>query len=436
MAEGISSNSRMSRRTIALLCVFISVLLVVNVVVLAIWLPNRKSKTDTAPASGLTSAAPAVVAATPVVAAAGPNAALPQQRMQPPAPPAGFALERQVPSASGNLEIQYLRDRNSKMRRIAVDDAHRPGSGTVLCESKHTVWAMISPDDQWIVVAERSPTGEGNIRLYHRSNNSAAQFAPTQDNAGDTLQDTVWKAYLAATDADPNTSRHGATINAMAWENDSRRVDLSVAYLPGANNPEVPAPWSCTYDITSKQVTPTSRAAADQPEQESASSDQQSSDQSGANNPSASNDTTDSGVDESADNEFPGEKFPATRLDELTAPDVNESSLDEVNYAINEMYARHGVDFKDKKVSGQFSGFSWYKSRAGFGAKDAEAEFSDLENQNLKVLERCRDAKIAAARRNSHPVHGQQVEEESTGQKILRGLRTWQDAGAPMPPHP
>jgi hypothetical protein len=67
---------------------------------------------------------------------------------------------------------------------------------------------------------------------------------------------------------------------------------------------------------------------------------------------------------------------------------------------------------------------------------DAENDFSDLEKQNLKTLERCRDAKIAAARRKSHPVHGQQVEEESTGQKILRGLRTWQDAGAPMPPHP
>jgi hypothetical protein len=246
----------------------------------------------------------------------------------------------------------------------------------------------------------------------------------------------VWKAYLAATDADPNTSRHGATINAMAWENDSRRVDLSVAYLPGPNNPEVPAPWSCTYDITSRQVTPTSRPAADQPGQESASSDQRSSDQSGANNSFASNNSNDSAVDETADNEFPGEKFPATRLDELTVPDVNESSLDEVDYAINEMYARHGVEFKDKKVTAQFSEFSWYKPQVGLTVADAENDFSDLEKQNLKTLERCRDAKIAAARRKSHPVHGQQVEEESTGQKILRGLRTWQDAGAPMPPHP
>jgi len=117
-------------------------------------------------------------------------------------------------------------------------------------------------------------------------------------------------------------------------------------------------------------------------------------------------------------------------------PDVNESSLNEITYAINEMYARHGADFKDKKVADQFSEFSWYKRRPGVTLTDAEVEFSDLEKQNLKVLQRCRDAKIAAARRKSRPVRGEKADEETTGQKILRGFRAWQDAGAPMPPHP
>ena len=67
---------------------------------------------------------------------------------------------------------------------------------------------------------------------------------------------------------------------------------------------------------------------------------------------------------------------------------------------------------------------------------DAEVEFSDLEKQNLKVLQRCRDAKLAAARRKSRPVRGEKAEEETTGQKILRGFRAWQDAGGPLPPHP
>jgi ribosomal protein S13 len=197
----------------------------------------------------------------------------------------------------------------------------------------------------------------------------------------------------------------------------------------------VPAPWSCTYDVASKQVEPVNPPAGDQPEEETAAPAQQSSDQGAANNPSADN-STESQTDEANDNDFPGEKFPATRLDELTVPDVNESSLDEINYAINEMYARHGADFKDKKVSNQFSEFSWYKPHPGMTRSAAESEFSDLETANLKTLQRCRDAKVAAAHRKSRPVRGQRTEEESTGEKVIRGIRTWQDMGAPMPPHP
>jgi len=28
------------------------------------------------------------------------------------------------------------------------------------------------------------------------------------------------------------------------------------------------------------------------------------------------------------------------------------------------------------------------------------------------------------------------VHEESVGEKVMRGIRNWQDSGAPMPPHP
>jgi len=170
-------------------------------------------------------------------------------------------------------------------------------------------------------------------------------------------------------------------------------------------------------------------------EEQAASTEQQNTGASATNNQLPDN-FNGSPSEQSADNEFPGEKFPATRLDELTAPDVNESSLDEINYAINEMFARHGAEFKDKKTSKQFSEFSWYQPRAGLTTAQAEKDFSDLERANLKVLERCRDAKIAISRRGTHSVRGSRVEEESTGTKILRGLRTWQDMGGPIPPHP
>jgi YARHG domain len=136
------------------------------------------------------------------------------------------------------------------------------------------------------------------------------------------------------------------------------------------------------------------------------------------------------------DDVYPGERFPATRLDELTVPDVNESGLSDITYAINEMFARHGADFKDKKVAQEFSQFDWYQPRPGASLNQIKNEFSDLEKANLQVLERCRDAKIAASRRNSRSVREQRVQEESTAEKIMRGIKTWQDMGGPLPPHP
>jgi hypothetical protein len=53
--------------------------------------------------------------------------------------------------------------------------------------------------------------------------------------------------------------------------------------------------------------------------------------------------------------------------------------------------------------------------------EEIEQEFSDLEKQNLKVLGRCRDAKLAAARRKSRPVRGERAQEEPTGEQIVRG---------------
>jgi hypothetical protein len=115
---------------------------------------------------------------------------------------------------------------------------------------------------------------------------------------------------------------------------------------------------------------------------------------------------------------------------------VNESSLSEITYAINEMFARHGAEFKDKKVTKQFEQFSWYTPRPGLSLDEIETEFSDLEKQNLKVLDRCRDAKLAAAKHKSRTVRGQHVQEESVGEKVMRGIRNWQDSGAPVPSWP
>jgi hypothetical protein len=243
----------------------------------------------------------------------------------------------------------------------------------------------------------------------------------------------VWKAYVAATQTDPATPRRGVTIDANSWDDTSHKLNFSVVYLAGQNNPEVPPPWSCAYDVTSKQIEPLPQpdAVADDADN---SGQQQTSATMASENQFGGNET-DEAPAEAEGEELPGEKFPATRLDQLEPSDVNESSLADINYAINEMYARHGVDFKDKKVSGQFSNLSWYKVRPGLTFADAEAEFDDLEKQNLRVLRQCRDAKNTLA--HHRPVsRSAKAPEESTVDKILRGIKAWQDMGAPMPPHP
>src|SRR5437868_2283921 len=126
----------MSRRTITLIAIFLGALLVANIVVLAIWLPSRKTGAAKHEPSNSTS-----------VASSATSASSPRNNTAPPAtaaPAAGnaaqtnadSALERQLTSASGNIRIKYFRDRKTKMRRIALEDVRRPGADAVLCESK------------------------------------------------------------------------------------------------------------------------------------------------------------------------------------------------------------------------------------------------------------------------------------------------------------
>jgi hypothetical protein len=433
LTKKIDSNPSMSRRAILVVVVFLGVIVLANIVILAMLLSARKSSTAKLEPSNSTTAsqgAPPPVAVTNTSPAGPASSAAPSS--------GNFAVERQLMSGGGKVRIKYLRDRQSKIRRIVVEDAAHPEASAVVSESKRAAWVLVSPDDEWIVVNERNETNGGGARLYRRSSDSSGRYVMTE-GAGANVQDlldSVWKTYLNATHADPNTPRRGVTIDATAWENDSRKLDISVAYLPSRGNPDVPEPWSCTYNVASKQVEPTPNQPAGGQEVADAAARDQNGNESDADQSSSAQNAQDSDAEVAEDDEYPGERFPATRLDELAVPDVNESSLGEITYAINEMFARHGAEFKDKKVTKEFSQFPWYQPRPGLSFDDAEKEFSDLEKENLKVLGRCRDAKLAAAKRKSRPVRGQRAEEESTAEKVMRGIRTWQDFGAPMPPHP
>src|SRR5437660_8195819 len=242
----------MSRRAVIIVLVFLGALLASNIVVLgilSIWLPIWKSRVANSQSSNRTTV---------------PLPATPSQPNNTPLAPAGvtvpssdLVLERQFTSTSGKLQTKYSRDRKTKIRRITVEDAHRPGATTVLCDSKQPAWALISPDDQWIAVNQRQGAG-GGVRLYRRSSTSSAQYDQDEGTGqqNSQLQERIWQSYLQAMRADPGTPRRGATIDATGWENDSRKVDVAVLFLATPGNPDVPEPWRCTYDVASKQIEP------------------------------------------------------------------------------------------------------------------------------------------------------------------------------------
>jgi chemotaxis protein histidine kinase CheA len=89
-----------------------------------------------------------------------------------------------------------------------------------------------------------------------------------------------------------------------------------------------------------------------------------------------------------------GERFPQTRLHILTWADVADLDYTDLQYAINEIYARHGEQFlKDPDIRSQFEKFNWYVPMPGMTMSRAEREFSRIERQNRDLLARARDQK-------------------------------------------
>src|SRR5947199_10167289 len=200
----------MSRRAVTLVVVFLGVLLAGNIVVLSVWLPSWKGR------SGNLQSANRPLLSSPATPSQPNNA--PPAPAVPAAPSSDLVLERQFTSPSGNLQIKHLRDRKTKIRRIAVEDAHRPGAATVLCESKQPAWALISPDDQWIAVNQRQGAG-GGVRLYRRSSTSSVQYDPGEGTGqqNSQLQEMIWQRYLRTMHADHGTLTHCASIYANSW---------------------------------------------------------------------------------------------------------------------------------------------------------------------------------------------------------------------------
>jgi hypothetical protein len=100
-----------------------------------------------------------------------------------------------------------------------------------------------------------------------------------------------------------------------------------------------------------------------------------------------------------ADRSMSGERFAQTRMRMLQMNEVQNWSGDDLDYAIKEVFARHGRQFEDRKIASQFERCSWYHPRADLTNQQIDESLSDLEMQNIVTLHSAIVAKREAAER-------------------------------------
>jgi len=92
---------------------------------------------------------------------------------------------------------------------------------------------------------------------------------------------------------------------------------------------------------------------------------------------------------------WPGELFPETRSRLLKPEDLRVWDAEKLRYAINEMYARGGYDFRSPEIKQIFMRLPWYRDRlvSGRTQDEATAHLSPLERANLELLQKARRVK-------------------------------------------
>jgi hypothetical protein len=95
---------------------------------------------------------------------------------------------------------------------------------------------------------------------------------------------------------------------------------------------------------------------------------------------------------------LPGERFAVTRMRALQVDELQNWSEDDVQYAVNELFARHGAEFPDKKLATWFHQFNWYHPKPKLSFDAIENNLPDIESQNVKTLGYVRNIKRENAR--------------------------------------
>ena len=93
----------------------------------------------------------------------------------------------------------------------------------------------------------------------------------------------------------------------------------------------------------------------------------------------------------------PGEKYPQTKTRLLQGRELRKMTNEQAQYAINEIFARHGLLFGDMKLRKQFLPFKWYKPEPGLSAADARKRFNSYEKRNVERLSMSREKEAGPA---------------------------------------
>jgi len=346
---------------------------------------------------------PAAVAAAPPVSAHKPL-------------PDGAVVQREEVSPSGNIRVKYVRSKGNPVRQIMLENVQRPDQSTRFFEYQRNAWLLVSPNDEWIALNNRPTPGQSELQLYHRTIPDSLKYEIPEEFGGEDrpLEQAVWSYYLQTMGLPEDTQRDGVTMDATGWDNDSSKLAISVTVAPADPNDNVPAPWTCTFDVASQEIEMSDESAEALKQQEAQASGEQ---------PAGYQGSARSGGNELLQGTFAGERFPVTRMRLLGESEVSNWSATNVRYAINEMYARRGYDFSDnREVKRQFSKLSWYQPRARLSMEAIDEEFTDVEKQNVKVLGKFRDTRQAGKRRQQRAVRGEPAQSPNPGEQILRSV--------------
>jgi serine/threonine protein kinase len=134
-----------------------------------------------------------------------------------------------------------------------------------------------------------------------------------------------------------------------------------------------------------------------------------------------------------ADRAMAGERFAQTRMRILQSSEVQNLTADDLQYAINEMVARHGFVFEDKKIASMFGKLSWYRPRRDLSKQQIEESLSDIEIENVRMIvsvivarkeeaESARKAAVAQQKQQEAMLARQKAEADAEAQAAVLGL--------------